>query len=118
MQSALKNTNIENKRDQEMLIVEEMIVSYCKTRHGYKNKLCRECEELLRYSQIRSQKCPFMEEKTFCSNCKVHCYKPDMRQKIRRIMRDRGLWMLMHHPILSIRHLYADIKEKRNLKKV
>lgn len=28
-----------------------------------------------------------METKTFCSNCKVHCYKPEMREKIRDVMR-------------------------------
>ena len=22
---------------------------------------------------------------TFCSNCKVHCYKPEMREKIREV---------------------------------
>ena len=22
------------------------------------------------------ERCPFMENKTFCSACKVHCYKP------------------------------------------
>ncbi len=29
-------------------------------------------------------------EKTFCANCKVHCYKPEMREKIRAVMRFFG----------------------------
>ena len=35
--------------------------------------LCRKCVELNEYARKPSDKCPFMENKTFCSNCKVHC---------------------------------------------
>ena len=35
------------------------------------------------YAWARSDHCPFMEAKTFCSNCKVHCYRPEMREQIR-----------------------------------
>ena len=31
-----------------------------------------------------------METKTFCSACKVHCYKPEMREQIRTVMRWSG----------------------------
>ena len=31
-----------------------------------------------------------MEQKTFCANCKVHCYKPEMREQIRKVMRFSG----------------------------
>ena len=30
------------------------------------------------------------EEKTFCSNCTVHCYRPEMRERIRTVMRYAG----------------------------
>ena len=35
-----------------------------------------------------------MKEKTFCANCKVHCYKPEMREQIRQVMRfqDQGCY--------------------------
>ncbi len=26
----------------------------------------------------------------FCSNCRVHCYSPDMRQQIKKVMRFSG----------------------------
>ena len=64
----------------------EMIALYCKKRHGGKHGLCPECQALLDYARSRSDKCPFMETKTFCSNCPVHCYKPEMREKIRQVM--------------------------------
>ena len=40
-----------------------------------------------------------MESKTFCSNCRVHCYCPDMREKIRMVMRFSGPRMLFYHPV-------------------
>lgn len=59
-----------------------------------------------------------METKTFCSNCKVHCYKPDMREKIREVMRFSGPRMLFYHPIMAIRHVMESRKEKRKLEKL
>ena len=47
----------------------------------------------------------FMENKTFCSNCRVHCYKPEMREKIREVMRFSGPRMLLCHPILAVWHV-------------
>ena len=31
---------------------------------------------------LRLDKCPFKEKKSTCGKCKVHCYRPDMREKI------------------------------------
>lgn len=58
---------------------------------------------------------PLYETKTFCSNCKVHCYKPEMREKIRQVMRFAGPWMLLYHPGAAIRHMLETYKEKRRL---
>ena len=74
--------NINEKREREKETVSQMIRIYCRGKHGGRT-LCDECRQLDEYARERSDKCPFMETKTFCSNCKVHCYKPDMRDKIR-----------------------------------
>ena len=76
--------DIKTKREQEKEIVSLMIRLYCHKKHGGKT-LCPECAELDAYARLRSDKCPFMETKTFCSNCKVHCYKKDMRGPEKRI---------------------------------
>ena len=79
---------VEKKRQREQYVVEEMIRLYCRKNHsGSKAQLCPVCQKLADYAKLRSQKCPFMENKTFCANCKVHCYKPEMREKIRQVMR-------------------------------
>ncbi len=112
----MNNAAIEAKRQREKQIVAEMIRLYCRKKHG-QNELCPECAQLLQYASQRSDRCPFMETKTFCSNCRVHCYKAEMREKIRIVMRFSGPRMLFHHPVLALRHLIEDQKEKRRLKK-
>ena len=107
---------VEKKRQKEQYVVEEMIRLYCRKNHPDKEyqtgQMCPECQKLSDYAKLRSQKCPFMEEKTFCANCKVHCYKPEMREQIRQVMLFSGPRMLLYHPILAVRHLVCSIKEK------
>lgn len=100
-----------NKREQEKRIVSEMIGLYCK-RHHKSTCLCPSCEELMAYTVGRSENCPFMETKTFCSNCRVHCYQPLMRERIRAVMRYAGPRMLLRHPVMAVRHLTDTIREK------
>ena len=104
------------KREREKVIVSRMIALYCRKNHGGKT-LCPDCAALDAYARQRSDKCPFMETKTFCSNCRVHCYQPEMREKIRTVMRFSGPRMLFHHPIPAIRHMIESHKEKRRLEK-
>lgn len=115
-----KMNKVEKKRQKEQYVVEEMIRLYCRKNHGKEGHasggMCPECQKLAGYAKQRSQKCPFMEQKTFCANCKVHCYKPEMREKIRAVMRFSGPRMLLYHPILAIWHLICSMREKRKAK--
>lgn len=105
--------DIQTKREREKAMVSEMIALYCKNKHGRKGGagLCPECAALDAYARQRSDKCPFMETKTFCSNCKVHCYRPEMREKIRAVMRFSGPRMIFHHPVTALRHVVEMKKE-------
>lgn len=108
--------NLDAKRRREKETVSLMISLYCRKNHGCKT-LCPDCAALDAYARLRSEKCPFMETKTFCSNCAVHCYRPDMRDKIRAVMRFSGPRMLLYHPIMAIRHLIETRKEKKRLER-
>ena len=57
---------------------------YCRKNHRHPDGLCSSCAALDAYARQRSDRCPFMENKTFCSNCRVHCYNREMREQIRR----------------------------------
>ena len=89
----------------ERKTIEVMVRLYCRDRHGTQAGLCAGCNELLSYACQRLDKCPFQEGKTTCLNCPVHCYKPEMREKVRVVMRYAGPRMLYRHPILAILHL-------------
>lgn len=106
---------VEDKRAWEKLLVSQMIALYCRKKHHAKGGLCPLCKELDEYAKLRSDKCPFMETKTFCSNCRVHCYKPEMREKIREVMCFSGPGMILYHPITALQHVIESKREKRRL---
>lgn len=106
-----------SKREREKAVVSLMISLYCKKRHHTRGALCPDCAALRDYAWQRSGRCPFMETKTFCSNCKVHCYKPEMREKIRTVMRFSGPRMIFYHPVMSIRHVIETKREKKRMGK-
>lgn len=108
---------IVEKCEREKVMVSQMIAFYCRKQHGGKKQLCEDCASLARYARERSEKCPFMETKTFCSNCKVHCYKPEMREKIREVMRFSGPRMIYTHPIATVRHVIETKREKKGLER-
>lgn len=104
-----REITISEKREHEKAIMHEMMKIYCKgNKHcdskKQKDGLCTKCEQLLYYSNMRTDKCPFMETKTFCSACKIHCYQPDKKDEIKKVMRYSGPRMLFIHPILTIKH--------------
>jgi hypothetical protein len=83
-----------------------MIGIFCGDHHGEsKGGLCPDCVALLDYARQRLAKCPFGPDKGPCSNCEVHCYKPQMRGRIREVMRYAGPRMIAKHPLLAIDHL-------------
>ena len=90
--------------DREVNILESMIKIYCRDLHKCKEGLCEDCMELLEYSKERLQKCPFGKEKPPCSKCKIHCYKSNMRDNIKEVMKYAGPRMILKHPIATAIH--------------
>jgi hypothetical protein len=104
-----------NKLTREEKTITVMVRIFCQAHHAAsKGKLCSDCAEMLDYAKQRLSNCPFGPEKGPCSKCTIHCYKPDMRQHIREIMRFSGPKMLTKHPVLAINHL---LKNKPSIKK-
>lgn len=90
--------------EREKITVEKMIRLYCKLNH--ENNLCGYCDEIIDYAMNRLDKCPYSNDKPACTNCPVHCYNKQMRDKIKEIMRFSGPKMMFHHPVLAVFHIY------------
>lgn len=106
------------QKEKEIEVVTLMIKKYCHGVHKTKkNELCEECKELLDYVKYRRSLCPWKNNKPFCSNCKIHCYKKDKQEEIRKVMRYSGPRMIFDHPFIAFSHLIETKKEKRRLEK-
>lgn len=92
-------------------VMAQMIGLYCKKKH--KQGLCPDCQELYDYSCMRIEKCPRRETKTFCSTCTIHCYKPEMRERVRAVMKFSGPRMLIYQPKMALAHVANTLKSRR-----
>jgi len=93
------------KINSEKSTVEYMIGLYCRKKHGSIAVLCPGCEAVRAYAFERLTKCPYGDKKIACKDCKVHCYKEEMRRKIREVMRFSGPRMIIYYPIDFIKHM-------------
>ena len=94
------------RRARELKTIEAMLRMYCRA-HGHPSRapLCATCSELREYARRRLERCVFGDAKPTCTNCLVHCYRADMREQVRVVMRWAGPRMLSRHPILGILHI-------------
>ena len=94
--------------EEEKKVVELMIRLYCRYKEG-NAELCKSCQKLLEYAHARLSKCPFGNAKSTCRKCSIHCYKPDMRNHMREVMRFAGPRMMLHHPYYALKHLWQEL---------
>jgi hypothetical protein len=101
----------------EKKTIDKMVYLYCNSKHDTKgNQLCDECNEFLSYAYRRLDKCPFQEQKSTCGKCLVHCYKPDMRENAKKIMRYSGPRLIFRSPLLALHHVFDGRKKSLTLK--
>ena len=94
-----------SKIEREKAVVGRMIELYCKKRLGMA-EVSDEYKALEVYAYKRLDMCKFGNDKPNCKRCPIHCYKPEMREKIRAIMRWVGPRMLIYDHSAAIRHLF------------
>lgn len=92
--------------EKEKRVIELMIKIYCKKKHKNKEGLCDECQELFEYAHKRLTYCKFGDKKSTCAKCPIHCYKPDMKLKVKEVMRFSGPRLIIYNPIELIRHMF------------
>jgi hypothetical protein len=97
------------KREHETLVC--MAVIYCADNHApERGSLCEQCSNLMRYAQVRLQKCPYGAAKPTCAKCVIHCYKKLQREQVRAIMRYAGPRMPWRHPIRALTHILDKLR--------
>lgn len=96
----------------ERRTIEAMIDLYCGDVHAANGSLCAECKGLLDYARERLDRCPYQGGKTTCAQCSVHCYRPEMRERIRAVMRYAGPRMILRHPIMAAAHLFDRLRRE------
>ena len=91
--------------DREKKTIKLMIDIYCQKKHGIiRGQLCEECAELLEYAHKRLSFCKFGENKSTCSRCPIHCYKKDMKEKVKEVMKFSGPRLIIYNPVELVRH--------------
>lgn len=102
------------RRAREKTVISQMVCIHCagvhdaaaRTERAYCGEaVCPACKELDDYAVLRTERCRNMDSKTSCEECGNHCYAPEMRERIRAVMRYAGPRMITKHPIAAIRHL-------------
>lgn len=101
----------------DIRLIGKFVEVYCAGRHGAAErtpfalpeslgarKLCPECAELMEYAVARRVKCPLEAEKPSCKHCRIHCYAPAQREKVREIMAYSGRKLIMRGRLDYIWH--------------
>ncbi|MFC1671313.1 nitrous oxide-stimulated promoter family protein [Spirochaetota bacterium] len=111
--NSINSNNKTNKPDKsvnhDIDVLAEFIKIYCDNNHKNDKKvpviskgktgmyindreleLCSSCKELLLYSASMRIICPY-DPKPSCKKCETHCYKPQYRDKIRKVMKYSGM---------------------------
>jgi Nitrous oxide-stimulated promoter len=96
----------------EAKTMEVMVAMYCHDQHGVPDGLCLGCKELVAYAQGRLDQCPYQEGKTTCAKCPIHCYRPELREQMKVVMRYSGPRMLLRHPMMAIMHLWDGLRRE------
>jgi hypothetical protein len=95
--------------EREDRTVAVMIGMHCRDHHDGVERdaagLCPECAALHAYARRRLEVCRYGAGKPTCVKCPTHCYRPEMRERVRVVMRSSGPRMLKTHPVLAVRHL-------------
>jgi len=102
----------QQKIKRERKTIKAMVEIYCKGIHRSKSNLCKGCQAILDYANLRLLKCPYQHDKPTCKNCTTHCYKEPEKSQILKIMNYSESRILFFHPLLAIRHLLDGFTKK------
>lgn len=99
------------KERKDLKVLALFTAVYCRTHHGggsrlepaerelrglglERHRLCGQCRDFLHYALTRRLRCR-LDPKPVCKHCRIHCYRPGHRERVREIMRFAGRRLIM-----------------------
>ena len=113
----------DDKKKKDIVVLADLISIFCSQNHSPQSKvtfiikdeklqqilgnqkrlLCRECHKLLSHGIAKLMLCPY-DPKPSCKKCPSHCYAPGYRERIRKVMRFSGMYLIKHGRLDLIAH--------------
>ncbi|MBI5700381.1 nitrous oxide-stimulated promoter family protein [Candidatus Saganbacteria bacterium] len=84
-------------KERELKTLVLFVETFCSQKHAERaqnsQKLCDECDKLLKYGRAKLILCKY-DPKPKCRECKTHCYAPSYREKIKEVMKFSGMFLV------------------------
>jgi hypothetical protein len=116
---------LDSRKVKDLRVLTDFIYIYCRENHGTENKdifpikddrlrqalgdkhlvLCQDCCKLLNHGIAKLIMCPY-NPKPMCKKCPAYCYAPGYRERIRKVMRFSGQYLIKHGRLDLIFHYY------------
>jgi hypothetical protein len=103
----------------DIRLIGKFVEVYCAGKHGMvdrnalslsaglgERQLCDACAAFMSYAVSRRLRCPLEAEKPSCKHCRIHCYAPPQREKVREIMSYAGRRLLMRGRLDYLWHYF------------
>ncbi len=114
---------LDGKKNKDIRILSDFIAIFCQENHRAEAKdtflikdeglrtilgdkdlvLCQDCHKLLNHGITKLLLCPY-EPKPMCKKCETHCYAPGYREKIRKVMKFSGSYLIKHGRLDLVAH--------------
>lgn len=115
----------DRKLRRDLKVVAKFIDVYCRHRHNADDKapaqlrnidvealygrplhLCPSCRKLFVHAFVKRVACP-LHPKPACKKCPTHCYAPEYRAQIRKVMKYSGRRLVLCGRLDYLYHLFA-----------
>ena len=102
---------LSEKKRKDVRVLADFVRIFCREQHGSATRsqfeikdgrlqeelanleLCAECAHLLEHGVAKLSLCPY-EPKPTCRKCAAHCYAPGYREKVKKVMRFSGMYLV------------------------
>lgn len=86
----------------ELETLRAMVALRCRALHGGAAP-CPACRLLLAAAEARLARCP-RDPKPACRDCPASCWPPELRARLREVMRYAGPRLPLRRPLLALKH--------------